>query len=458
LGLRTIRRSSSAGSAFKKRLVQVATAITTYPQHSLPKACDDWADLKAAYRLLSNPRVTADAIQAAHRRQTLRRCKAYPVTLSIQDTTELDFTGRKNIRGLGPIGNGGGQGLLQHSALAVTPERRVVGLLHQQWLRRVSVPKGETRRQRLARPKESDVWPAAVTGIGRAPRSTRMIQVCDRKGDCFQTMQACDEQGHGFLIRAQHDRCVNQDTDKLWSFMGKQPVIGQRRLSLPASHGRPARKAKLELRCAQVALMPPQHDPRFSEVRVVWAVYATEPKPPKQADPIEWLLLTSEPTETVTETEERLDWYTCRWIVEDFHKVEKTGCRLEASQLDDAEDVQRLAAIVGVTAVRLLMLRYLAQRAIDPTIPAAEPEELQRAVPWLWIVVVARADKKDSVDPQKLTPREFWLRIARQGGYIGRSSDGRPGWSTIWKGWYDFMFMFHGAELMAEAPMPPKCG
>jgi hypothetical protein len=65
--------------------------------------------------------------------------------------------------------------------------------------------------------------------------------------------------------------------------------------------------------------------------------------------------------------------------------------------------------------------------------PADDPDILQQAVPWLWIVVVALANKKHPADPATLTPRELWLRIARQGGYIGRRSDGRPGWSTIWK-------------------------
>jgi len=131
---------------------------------------------------------------------------------------------------------------------------------------------------------------------------------------------------------------------------------------------------------------------------------------------------------------------------------------LEASQLDDAADIKRLAAVVAVTAVRLLMLRNLAHRAMDRNTPEQAPAVLQRALPRLWIFVVARADKKNPTDPDKLTPKEFWLSIARQGGYIGRKSDGRPGWSTIWKDWYDFMFMFQGAEPMAATQGYKKCG
>ena len=132
LGAGPVWRRAFAGPASFKRLVQVAATITAHPQHSLPKGCDDWADLKAAYRFLSNPRVTPDAIQKPHRAQTRMRCAEHPVVLIAQDFTELDFTRHKKVRGLGSIGNGGGRGLMQHTALAITPHRDVLGVLHQQ--------------------------------------------------------------------------------------------------------------------------------------------------------------------------------------------------------------------------------------------------------------------------------------------------------------------------------------
>lgn len=71
---------------------------------------------------------------------------------------------------------------------------------------------------------------------------------------------------------------------------------------------------------------------------------------------------------------------------------------------------------------------------------------------------MAGTAKNNPGEPEKLTPREFRLRIARQGGYIACKNDGRPGWSTIRKGWYDLMFMFQGAELMAAPRRPPNVG
>ena len=463
LGSRPVRRSPLAGPASFKRLVQLVADITANPQHSLPKACDDWADLKAAYRFLSNARVTPDAIQAPHRTLTRSRCADHPTVLIAQDFTDLDFTSRKKTKGLGRIGDGIGRGLLQHTALAVTPQGKVIGVLHQQWMIRPERPADESRRERLARRRMTDAWSDAVKTIDTAPDGTRFVHVTDREGDSFQLMQACAEHDAGFLIRARHDRCVKDGTDKLWTFMADQPVRGRRTIDVSAGPKRRARRAKLELRFAQVVLEAPKHDPRFKAPRTVWAVYVAEPHPPKDVEPIDWLLLTSEAVKTVAEGWERVEWYRCRWLIEEFHKAEKSGCRLEASQLDDGADIQRLAAIVAVTAVRLLMLRGLvddsgaASAAGSPQSRKRQATMLQRAVPWLWIVVVARADKKNPADPQTLTPREFWLRVARRGGYIGRRQDGRPGWSTIWKGWYDFTLMFQGAELMTSHPRP-KCG
>lgn len=451
--------SPPAGSASFKRLVQVATAIASSPDHSLPKVCDDWGDLKAAYRFLSNSRVTAEAIQTPHRQWVRAQCTEHARVLVVQDTTELDFTGRKNMRGLGPIGNNRGQGLLQHTALAITPGRELLGVLHQQWSTRINVPEGETHRQRLQRPKKTDCWAQTVAAVGPGPENTRLIHVCDREADCFEMMQACEQHACGFLIRAQHDRYVEAGTDKLWLWMSRQPVIGDRGIDLPAGNSRPrSRQALLTLRSARVSLNPPKNDPRFTHPLEVWVVYVHEPHPPKDAEPIEWMLLTSEPADTVDAAQARVDEYMVRWTIEEFHKAEKSGCRLERSQLDDAEDIKRLAAIVAVMAVRLLKLREMATAGGGSNPPAEDPAVLQRAVPWLWIVVVARANKKNQIDPATLTPREFWLRIARQGGYLGRRIDGPPGWSTIWKGWYDFAQMFRGAELMAENLAPPKCG
>ncbi len=460
-----------------KRLVKLAGAMAATPNEPLPKQCPDWSDLMGAYRFLNNPRVDPHEIQQTHRRLTREACAQHPVVLCLEDTSELDFTDHPSTKGLGPIG--GGQGTLQHSALAVLPDGTVLGLLDSRWHNRVAAPKGETRRQRLMRWRESNFWAEAIHAIGAAPASdvgTRFIDTTDRGGDCFDTMQASEDEGHGFVIRAQHHRRVNGGTDELWSFMQKQPVVAKPKVEVPARKGhilqpaRKARRATVVIRMAPVTLEPPQQDPRHKQPKAVWAVYAQESNPPQEegAEPIDWMLLTSEPVQSVSDAVKILRWYEKRWRIEEWHRALKEGCALEKSQLDCVEDLQRLASINGVIAVRLLQLRDLADMANagealednpdDQAVMASQadsPEALQQMVPWLWIMVVCHLAKKKN--PSKLTPREFWRAIAKRGGWLGRKCDGRPGWKTIWRGWHEIMLLIHGAKIQQALAEPSKC-
>lgn len=143
-----------------------------------------------------------------------------------------------------------------------------------------------------------------------------------------------------------------------------------------------------------------------------------------------------------------LRWYSRRWLIEEWHRALKEGCRMEASQLQSAQAIARLAAVLGVVAVRLLQLRDLAGDALRTGHPEADhPAALRAAVPALLIQVVALHRGQD---PAMVTPRQFWRAVARKGGFIGRKSDGRPGWKTIWSGWYDYLRMAEYAEAVDD--------
>ena len=196
------------------------------PDHSLPDQHRNWADLKAAYRFLNNPQVTPAEIQRSHREQLRADCATQARILSIQDGSELDFTRHPSVQDLGFVGGGPGQGLLQHSSLAVTTEGKVLGVLHQIWWKRVETPPGETRRQRRARPTESSLWADSIRAVDALDLVPRVIHVMDRGGDCFESMQAAFETDSGFLTRARHDRYINDGQEKLWPFMQRQSITG----------------------------------------------------------------------------------------------------------------------------------------------------------------------------------------------------------------------------------------
>lgn len=440
------------------------------PQTSLPQQCGSWSDLKAAYRLLNNPAVDPDAIQDVHRKLTREACAKHAVVLCVQDDTYLSFNSRTHTKGLGKLATGKGRGLVQHGTLAVTPAGKLLGLLDEFWFRRIDAPEQETRGERNARWREADVWSDAVRRVGPPPARTRFVHVMDRAGDNLETIRACDDAGVGYIIRAKHDRRVEGATDKLWSFMAKQSISSTmtvwvgKQTDAAGRVTRRAREAKLSVRFSRVQLEHPwNHSGSPREAESVFAVYLCEDRPPKDVDPIDWMLLTGEEVTTVADAERIVEWYTQRWVIEEWHRVEKEGCRVEASQLDDAEDIKRLAAIISINAVRMLQLRDLAGFTTKRRSARSEAEEqsqdrkaLQNAVPISWLVVVG---SMAGTDPTELTPRDFWLTIAKRGGWPGRKSDGNPGWKTIWRGWYDVQVMANGVELAAKRPdLLEKCG
>ena len=172
------------------------------------------------------------------------------MVLNLQDTTQLDFTGRE-VEGLGEIGNGHGQGLLQHAALAVSEAGDTLGLLHEQWQAREKPPRGETRRQRQERTTEADVWEQTARAIGPV-EGTRLIHVGDRHADVFGFMRAAVDLGHGFIIRSFHDRLLDSPPDedqgearpRLREVLADEKPCERRVIHIPARRDRKGRKRK----------------------------------------------------------------------------------------------------------------------------------------------------------------------------------------------------------------------
>lgn len=287
-----------------KRLVALAGALAENPGMSLPKQLPDGSDLTGAYRLLSNPRVDPQAILASHGALTRQAAGAEPVVLCVQDDTTLDFTLRTGITGLGIIGDGRGRGLLQHSALAVLPDKRVLGILDIAWHALQKAPAGEKRRERQGRWNAPDVWQEAAQRIGpwpAGPVGSQLIHVGDRASDLFRFMHAARQLGHGFVLRAMHERYVDGDQERLWAKLARQEPLGQMTVTLGGQRNkanrikRAGREAVLTLRVAPVQVGPAANDLRTADAPPLslYAVYLVEEHPPAGEEPVEWMLITS---------------------------------------------------------------------------------------------------------------------------------------------------------------------
>ena len=449
-----------------KRAVTMATAIAREPAASLPMQMASQADLHAAYRFLQTPDITYEQLLQPHVQQTREEARQTERVLLIQDTTEVDYQQHPTTTGLGPIGNGSHHGFLLQSVLAVQPEGgQVLGLAHQEPFLRQPAPKGETKRERQQRQRESQVWERSVQAIGVPPSGVQWIHVGDRYSDMFPFLSLCREMQCDFVVRAAQDRCVDVRIEQADAPLpkrshhrrGEQPnvkptaghlfdvvetwaAMGEQDLNLPASKQRKARVAHVKLSYGSLRLWPPE-TAASADLRpmVVWVIRVWEPEPAQDVEPLEWVLLTSLPIQSIEQAWERVDWYRARWIVEDYHQGLKTGCRVEQRQLQSYEGLRRLLGLLAPTAVRLLQLRASARQS--PMLPASQtlPAEVVQ-------VVAAKAE----VPVAQLTTQECWHTIARFGGYLGRKGDGPPGWKTLWRGWLYIQALLEGVQLAAR--------
>lgn len=428
------------------RAVKLGARMTAAPDASLATQVKSAAALEGAYRFLNNRSVRLPTLLAPTYAQTRQRASQGGVVLWVNDATELDYTFHRATGGLGPIGTGYGRGLLMHSTLAVVPQtREILGLGNVEVYLREPTPKPEPK---WTRSMEGRVWGVATQAVGRAPEGVVWVAVSDAGSNSFPYWSKCLRLDKHFLIRVAQNRWVSRAEDgmavKLVDYARSlAPVAGsERTVDVPARKGQPARQAQVVMAWARITVAsstqaPPEE--RELDPFDAWVLRVWEPDAPAGVEALDWILLSSLPVTTLAEADEKVAWYTCRWLCEDFHQCLKTGCAIERSQLNERRDLEALLGFAAPIAVRLLQLRQAARQPDER--PARE------VVDPLMVEVLARTTE---VDSQSMSLRTFWRLVARLGGFLGRKGDGDPGWRTVWWGFRYLSDLTEGARLFSD--------
>jgi hypothetical protein len=431
-----------------RRLVKMAQQVANDPSGSFPRQMPRWGDLKAAYNLLDCDEVTFQAIACPHWEATRQRQAGR--YLVICDTTELDFGIHRDIDGLSQTGNGKGNGFLLHNALMVdATNAEIVGVAGQTIHYRKPAPKKENNAQRLKRRRESDIWGEVIDMVGQPPARSQFIHVCDRGADNFDVFCHLVEQNTDWVVRAsQLHRLIlppNGEATPLSDYLETLPLAGTYQLQLRARKSQPARTAKLEVRFGPLQMPLPKHkSPYVKQCNPgpinMWVVHVREVQHAGSAKPIEWVLYTSLPVRTFDQAWTIIGYYEQRWLVEEYHKALKTGCSVTGRQLKTPARLEAMVGLMSVVAVRLLQLKSIARS--DPDRPA------QSVVPGLWLTMLKAASNLNRV--HDLTVRAFYRELAKLGGFLGRKSDGEPGWITTWRGWEKLNTLVKAVELTQQ--------
>jgi len=438
---RELERGAFPDERLGKRLGLMLRQFSDGTAERVPLACQDWANTKAAYRFFDNERVTEEDILAGHFRSTRERFSGVggPV-LVLHDTTQLSYR-RENIGLLNrgrkdwahPLGNRPLCGLSVHSSLVLTPAGLPLGLAAVKFWTRQAF-KGTNALKRKINPtrvpiaeKESLRWLRNLqhaTALLGDPG--RCVHVGDRESDIYELFCAAQDAGTHFLIRSCADRRVGQGTSRLEAEMAEVRIKGTHRVEVRDQQGH-VTEAVLELRYRRMRLLPPVAKQKYCQPVEVTVIHAQERGTPKHRERIEWKLLTDLPVATPQDAIAKLRWYALRWKIEVFHKILKSGCRVEASRLRTAERLVRLIAVCCILSWRIFWMTM-----INRTQPEASPK-IALAQLELDLLDQIFASRPDSARAPRALG-DYLVCLARLGGYLARARDPAPGTIVIWRG------------------------
>ena len=430
----------------RDRLCAISEALAANPDLSLPEALGGEATLEGAYRFFSNPSVSWEHVLKPHIDQTICRLIDTKEAIVIHDTTEFCFPGEAEREGLGRLRGKKTKGFFCHLSFALDRSDTPIplGVVNLAPFRRLGKKKrNQTSKQRREdKSKESIRWLNSIEEVeSKVSGKKKLIHVTDREGDFYELIAGLVQKNRGFVIRLAHDRrLLDEEKGTLFELMNNASWICEREVTLSARKdgwapqmkrrhpGRKSRVTTLSFSSTQVTLRRPVSAlEELPSVLTVNVVRVRELSPPEGCEPVEWRLITSEPIIREEETLRVVDIYRSRWIIEEYFKAIKTGCRYEEKQLESYHSLMNALAVFLPIAWKLLLLRSLERSA---------PEEPANRILNDDQLPILRAISKKTI-PENPTVKDIFQAIAGLGGHI--KNNGVPGWQVLWRGYQKFL-------------------
>ena len=444
-----------------------------------PVSCVPRKLVVGAHRLWNNARVKPESLvepMLAHQAKLLTGALSLVVA---HDTMEIDLTGRYQTEDSGPLRSAHACGHLLHWSLAIDPTTRrpLAAVACNVWTRPMETRKGNHASRPLEE-RESIKWKreieACTKALSAASVDALLTHVFDREGDTHDNFLYAIDECHRIITRAQQEHSIAEGPGTLGKLFATEGVwereaICTREVPTKASEAamKEARKkgraevqavrdaltkmggrreASLRVRWARVTLTPDAHKKKSTRRRPakVWAVQVLEPNVPPFVEPLQWMLLTTVPVETLEDALSVVDGYRARWPIEPMHTVLKTGLHVEAQSVTDVASTRRLLSVLLPVSLHLMRWAYGWRE---------NPQELASAqVPDAVVSALKSACRYNALP----LPRREWtikdvvLRLAALGGYE-RRPDRTPGWLVLWRGWRELLRFWRIAHFVANA-------
>lgn len=427
----------------------VVERLAAKPDASLPDALVTDAELEGAYRLFSNDSVSFERLIDAHAQGTAERARGSGLVLAIHDTTQCTFR-HADPREVGYL-NTGKPGFPLHLTLLVDTRewRRPLGLTHAEVLPRSKRPqRGGKKKYKNVTVKNPDReflrWHRGIdiTEARFAGADVAIIHIADRESDSYELMATCLGNKERFIFRARNNRNAVKDgvMVPIRDLIDGAKVVLEREVPLsrrlgssaPASRrAHPPRESRVARLCfsqTKATFQRPNivgaHMPKTIDVNVL---HVFEEDVPNGHEPVDWLLYTTEPLETTKQIENVVDYYRCRWQIEELNKALKTGCVVQERRLESLDALTTMLALSLPIAVELLALRTLARA--DSSCPANTVLNKQQ--------LAALRHISHRPLPNAPTVQDALWCIAGLGGHI--KNNGPAGWQVLQRGMEKFV-------------------
>lgn len=370
-----------------------------------------------------------------HFEQTVKRIheSQSEYILLIQDGMRLNYTTHQAKTDIGRIGKAGGKdqyGLIQHSALCLTDKNEPLGLIDVRHFHYDEIDTSTHHHHRQIEDKATRYWldsfRAAKERIGETDK--KIITITDREGDFFELIYELTICNEPFIIRSKHNRYTGetqrQRGAKIRTLLDESRITGEMCVTIQDVNTRECKTIDLKLKAVELVLPPPNKTQSGKNSKDYHAIKVNVVK--AYNDEHEWIVLTSLPISSPEEIKKVVRLYRCRWHIEDYHKVLKTGYQIDEIYLHSSRQaVENMLALAAISACRLYWLIYVGR--VEKSICA---DKLFKEFEWKCLYVYFKEKIPDHPPPLAT----IILKIARLGGYKNRKNAAPPGIKTLWIG------------------------
>ncbi|MBS0622384.1 MAG: IS4 family transposase [Verrucomicrobia bacterium] len=286
--------------------------------------------------------------------------------------------------------------------------------------RQPSIP---THQRQHIEDKESYRWLRSYQRsceLSRELPESQLINIADREGDIIEVFAEVTKQKENgcaadIIVRSQYDRLLvkeeGSEQNKLRQNLKKSKSIGEIEFVIPATEKRKGRKVRQSLKGLTVAIKP--GNKKLSTK--INAVMAIEEYPPEGEEALTWVFITNLSIDTFESVLKVIRYYLCRWEVEVFFKILKSGCKIEERQLQTTDRMKALIAIFMVLAWRVMFTMMLGRVCGEMSCDIVFDESE-------WKAVYKILNRKKAIPEKPPSLREFIAMVAILGGYTQLAS------------------------------------